>query len=164
MGIKCTAFTIIAILLWGLRAMAAIGFSDDFNDNVFDTSKWYKVLPTGDSNVVEQNQRLELTARGYLVTQAQFVPSVGAALRVSGQYIFLNTDPNTFDFLDITTRTSAIPGGGPSEVTDGISFTIWGNGNLVMIDRANNVQIGPAHSFAAVANHPYGFIVNDDGL
>ncbi len=122
------------------------------------------MLPTIYSNVVEQNQRLELTARGYLVTQTQIVPSVAAPLHITGQYTFTNTDPNLFDFLDITTRTAAIPGGGPHEVTDGISFTIWGSGNLVMIDRTNNVQIGPSLGFSAVANHPYEFTVDDDGL
>ena len=36
-------------------------FSDDFNDNVMDTAKWYVTDPLSASLVAERNQRLELT-------------------------------------------------------------------------------------------------------
>ena len=105
-----------------------------------------------------------MTARGYLITQGQGVPSLANPLTITGQYTFNNTDPNTFDFLDITTRTSATPGGGAGEVTNGISFTMWGTGNIVIIDRNTSTQIGPSGSFSAVAGQPYNFTVTDNGI
>ena len=154
-------------LLIPLRLSASVmdSVSDDFNDNALDGSKWYTVLPRVASKVLEQNQRIELTARGYLVSQIQPKPSAANPLTVTGEYVFNNVDPNSFDFLDITTRTSATPAGGSNEVTNGISFTFWGTGNLVIIDRAANAQLGPAvGGFPVVAGQPYSFTVQDDGL
>jgi hypothetical protein len=160
----CAALIAALLVPTGLAARAAVFLSDDFNDNSLDASKWFTALPFIDSKVLEQNQRIEMTARGYLITQAQSIPSQVNPLVITGQYTFNNVDPNLFDFLDITTRTSATPGSGPAEVTNGISFTMWGTGNIVIIDRNTNTQIGPSGSFTAVAGQPYNFTVTDNGF
>src|SRR5438046_1838636 len=89
----------LTLLVAGATARADILLSDDFNSNVLDRTKWSTVLPFANSSVVDQNQRLELTNRGYLVTQGDFNPAALGGLRIRGQYTFLNTDPFTFDFL-----------------------------------------------------------------
>jgi hypothetical protein len=105
----------------------AVLLSDNFDNNAFDSSKWATNTSLSDSYgtpmVVEQNQRIEITARGYLNTVSNYDPSAPGGLLITGTWTFLSVGPG--DGPKIVTRSSGTPsayGVASGEVTDGISF------------------------------------------
>src|SRR4051812_4474024 len=72
---------------------------DNFDDNALDAAIWKTVLPFAGSTVLETNQRMEITQRGFLVTTGQMKPTAGAPVRVTGRFTFNNSD----DFFQVLT-------------------------------------------------------------
>jgi hypothetical protein len=119
------AFLVVAPIIFTFASVgrAAVIF-DDFNDNTLDGTRFRVALPFADSTVAEQNQRLEFTNRGYLITREEFRPSQAAPVAVSGRVTFLNTQGGgEFELFQIATRTSGVPGF-LGEPTDGLWFGI----------------------------------------
>jgi hypothetical protein len=155
-------------------APAAILLSDDFNDNSLDGTKWTTNTtlsdPYGTPSVVEQNQRLEIHARGYLNTLNNYDPSAlgGLKLQITGTWTFLNVGPG--DLPAVITRSDGTPTPyfvGSGEVTNGITFriqiydpgvdgiNIYGNGaatvtNFSLISNTLNLVQGDSVNFTVV--------------
>jgi hypothetical protein len=126
--------TILAVSLGGPTARAdSVLLQDDFNDNSLDPSKWTVVLPNidGTPGVTEQNQHIELTDRGYLVTANQYDPSLVGPLTLTGTWTF-NSATNSFqqeDRTGVITRSDAVPYGPPyGEVHNGVGFFLHMDG------------------------------------
>lgn len=101
---------------------AAVGLpiSDNFNDNVLDLAQWNTDLTSsaGGAAVAEQSGHLTLTSRGYLFSRAEYDPSVVGGLYITGKWTFRSTD----DFVQILTRSDALPAGEYGETQEGIEF------------------------------------------
>jgi hypothetical protein len=155
-------------------APAAILLSDDFNDNSLDGTKWTTnttlIDPYGTPSVAEQNQRLEIHARGYLNTLNNYDPSAlgGLKLQITGTWTFLSVGSG--DLPAVVTRSDGTPSiyfVGSGEVTNGIVFrleiydpgvdgiSIYGNGgasvtNFSLISNTLNLVQGDTVNFTVV--------------
>lgn len=112
-------------------APAAVLLSDNFDDNSLDGTKWTTNTslsdPYGTPSVTEQNQRLEIHARGYLNTLNNYDPSAlgGLKLQITGTWTFLSVGPG--DLPAVITRSDGTPSNyyvGSGEVTNGITFRV----------------------------------------
>jgi hypothetical protein len=167
--------TSIALMLVGpvVFALASVGRAaaifDDFNDNALDATRFRVALPFADSAVVEQNQRLEFTNRGYLVTRDQFRPTAAAPVAVSGRVTFLNTGGRSeVELFQIATRTSGVPGANFfAEPSDGLWFGIVadhsGRDNVSIRTNINVPTIGDYGTLDLVDGDSVDFQLLDDG-
>ncbi len=145
---------------------AEILLQDDFNDNVLDTAKWQTDVTalskrTG-VKVEEVNQRIELTGRGYLITQQQFDPLDYDTLQITGTWTF----PGGDDMLQILTRSDAVPTEQYGETQTGVEFRYQCHDNSFAINSRNvgvqNLLIDKSNlKFAA--GDSFNFIIQDDG-
>jgi hypothetical protein len=166
LNVRLRALAAVCVLVISQgRAAADVLLSDNFSGPSLDTSKWYTVLPFANSSVVQQNGHVELANRGYLVTQGQFSPaSAVGGLHIQGQYTFLNTSSFSLDFLQIVTRTAAIPDTSFGEATQGLSFTIRGDNQLRVHDRATGATLVGPVPIRIDNGQTYNFDIRDDGL
>jgi hypothetical protein len=148
---------------------------DNFNDNSLDPTKWTTVLPDipGTPSVTEQNQHIEITDRGYLVTASQYDPSLVGPLTLTGTWTF-DTSAFAFqqeDYMEVFTRSDAVPYGAPyGEVHNGVGFILHMQG-----DNPGNMWIADyeyGKGSAELAETPivirngdsFHFTIQDDGL
>lgn len=157
-------FTVAVCLIEATRLQATVLLQDDFNDNSLNPAKWTTSLPRFGSHVYEQNQRVELYNRGYLITQNQFEPAALGGMKISGNWTFTFATLPDHDFLQIVTRTDANSAGPSGEVTSGISFVINGNDALVIQDKTNNITLTTLTPFPIEDGNSFHFEVIDDGF
>ncbi|WP_254506577.1 beta strand repeat-containing protein [Anatilimnocola floriformis] len=103
-------------------SFANVVVTDNFNDNVLDTTKWSTNTTAISSSVTETGGRLQLTNRGYLNTVTSINPATSNGLHITGRYTFGGQGLNQ-DFLQVITRSSGVPvSAGSAETTNGIEF------------------------------------------
>lgn len=156
-----------ALVLTCGMANAAVLVQDDFNDDSLDTSKWSVVIGTGSSmgspTVTEQNQRLEMGERGYLVTQNQYDPASTLGLRIEGVWGFSATSD---DMLQILTRSDATPSGQYGETSNGVEFFAYQNDAQIRNRGSASVTGGTdleGSAFSTAAGTIFDFVITDDG-
>lgn len=122
-------FVALALVAGIHPAAATVLLSDNFDANVLDTSQWAINTSLSDiygtPMVVVQNQRCEITARGYLNTVTNFDPAAPGGLLITGTWTFVNCAGGGNDSPWVVTRSSGVPSNyyvGSGEVTDGINF------------------------------------------
>lgn len=153
-----SVFVCLAVVcLIGAAARAGVLLTDDFNDNTLNTSLWQTNTAPGGSSVIEQNQRVEITARGHLNTVPQFNPVSLGGLRVSGQWTYAYVGGDV-DFWQLLTRSDGVPNGGNYwETTNGVQFAISNGTN-------QSVSIGKQGSSLGVGYQTqYGTITISQG-
>ncbi|HWI58765.1 MAG TPA: hypothetical protein VNZ22_16185, partial [Bacillota bacterium] len=169
-----------SLFLLGLALEAAaechgnVLLSDNFDSNTFNSSKW--AINTslfdiyGTPKVVEQNQRIEITGRGYLNTVTNYDPAALGGLQINGTWTFLSVGPG--DSPKIVTRSSGTPSSyyvASGEVTSGVTFGIgvpgapvlfyiagWGSANVTG-------QTVVSNTLALAQGDTVSFQVTDDG-
>jgi hypothetical protein len=168
-------FIALALLASIHQAAATVLLSDNFDNNLLDGAKWttitnFSTAGYGTPQVIATNQRVEITARGYLNTVTNYDPSAPGGLLITGTWTFLNSGAG--DTPSVVTRSSGAPtawGTASAEVTDGITFRIdvppnlpqisilgWGGANVAgfnVISNTLNVAQGDTVNFS----------VTDDG-
>jgi hypothetical protein len=124
-------FIALAMLAGVHQAGAVILLSDNFDDNSIDTGKWATNTTLSDGlgtpRVIEQNQRLEITARGYFNTATNYDPSSPGGLLITGTWTFLNYSGGNSDTPTVVTRSSGTPtpfNVASGEPTAGINFRL----------------------------------------
>ena len=159
-------FALLAMAAATATIQAEILLQDDFNDNVLDTAKWWTDVSTNTSRtgaaVEEVNQQIELTGRGYLITQQQFDPLDYETLQITGTWTF----PGGDDMLQILTRSNAVPTEEFGETQTGVEFRYQCHDNSFAINSRNvsiqNLLIDKSNlKFAA--GDSFNFIIQDDG-
>ena len=165
----------IAVLLVGLTMCAATGHAalvvlvqDDFNDNSLDTTKWSVAIGTGSSmgspTVTEQNQRLEMEERGYLITKNQYDPVSVGGLRIEGVWGFSASNDDMFQIL---TRSDGVPIDRWGETQNGVEFYAY-NGAINIRSRGSIAVVSglvtqKGSAFATTAGTIFDFVLTDDG-
>ena len=151
---------------------------DDFEDGILDAGLWSTVtgiVPqdrNGDTlggTVTEADGRLTLAARGSLVTASEFDPEAVGGITISGEYVF----GTAVDFLQVLTRSDAVPGSAFGETDNGVEFFVntaddvieirAQGGSFSITEVANVGTIGPAPLVPFAAGIPYVFEAVDDG-
>jgi len=161
------ALAVLSVVSFGIReASAGILLQDDFNDNSLDGSKWTTNLsgPRGPASVVETNQRIEDTNRGYLITNPQFNPLTQGPLEITGQWTILGADNPTHDILAMLTRSDGIPSGSYGETYNGIEFQINGADAISINTTVNGARTQLATQDLVVnSGDVFSFDIHDDG-
>jgi len=166
--------SVLAVVAWASSVTATVVF-DDFNDNTIDPTKWTTktAIPQGGATVIEQNQRMELANRGYLVSKRQFDPTLhpDSSLSVSGEWTFAQ-NPDT-DFMQILLRSDGVidPGNCCGETQNGIEFFVsvgnsGGNHQLDIRPRGSLLSIGSevkSGTIQVFAGDVFNFSIFDDG-
>lgn len=135
---------------------------DDFDDAVLDASKW--TVNTTYGQITETNGRVELVNRGYLVTRDQFDPATGA-LHISGRFTFVDASWPDHDFLQVLTRSDAVPVGSYGETRNGIEFQANGNDALIISTHVNGEFVPLASTPLRIEDGDvFDFSILDDGL
>ncbi len=165
---------VAALLLGGGKTTYGLTVlvSDDFNDNslnpaLWTVGNWTSTVPARsiNNNVVEQNQRIEITHAAKLITVGDFAPGAQpeAGLQITGRVTFATN----FEAFRILTRSDGITPN-PSDfgsVQTGVEFafdnannmTINGIGGAVITGLTNNGNVPKA------TGETYDFFVRDDG-
>ena len=111
---------------------------DDFEDGILDAGLWSTVtgiVPqdrNGDTlggTVTEADGILTLAARGSLVTASEFDPEAVGGITISGEYVFGTAG----DFLQVLTRSDAVPGSAFGETDNGVEFFASGQNDVIGI-------------------------------
>jgi hypothetical protein len=95
---------------------------DDFLVSDLDLEKWKVILPSRQSAVKPGDGRVELRARGHLITAQEYDPVLLQGLRITGVCRFdrfLNDGQGNFEMLRIYTRSDAVVG--PAHQRDAMS-------------------------------------------
>ena len=156
----------LSLVLAG-SASAAPLLEDNFDDNSLDSAHWSTnlIIPQGGASVTEQNQRMELVARGHLVTAEQYDPVALGGIRLTGQWTFVSGD----DFMQVLTRTDGLPAGQYGETANGIEFLValTNATKVVEIRTRNAASIQVTQDAAGVINAAGGmtfdFEIIDNG-
>lgn len=138
----------LCILAWlACSAQAGLLLVDDFNDNVLDAGLWQTQTTPPSSSVLEQNQRVELTNRGHLVTMQQFDTRT-TGIRLQAQWTFAQVSDT--DMFQILTRSDGLPNSGNYyETTSGIEF-VTSNGASQQLNAAGrNISVGSVIKFGS---------------
>ncbi|MEX2214726.1 MAG: PEP-CTERM sorting domain-containing protein [Phycisphaeraceae bacterium] len=134
---------------------------DNFNDNSIDGSKWLTNTGVGGSSVTETNGRIQMAARGYLVTQANFDPVANNGLQIAGRWTF-----GADDFMQILTRSDGQidPGNCCGETLNGIEFFAF-EGNSMQISRrvAGVNTVLTSGGVDILPGDVFDFLITDDG-
>ena len=163
--VYCAVF-LAASLLAPTITQAALLLQDNFDENAIDSSKWKTNtnIIRGPSSVVDQNERIELTNRGYLISVDQFDPSTLGTLSVEGTWTLLQAGVPTHDILSAVTRSDGVPQGAFSEVNNGLDFQLNGAGGLVITEWVNGVDTPLGSTPLATENGGvYSFTILDNG-
>lgn len=135
------------------------GVSDNFNDNVIDSTKWQTLLPLPESHITEQNGQITLQGRAYLYSTNEFKPTANSSVRVTGE-----VTPGA-DYIQILTRSDAVPSGTFAETRNGIEGLINATSNYFSIIKRFNgggVQL-VSTPLNLVPGNTYRFVLTDDG-
>ncbi|MEZ5329592.1 MAG: hypothetical protein R3F19_31485 [Verrucomicrobiales bacterium] len=142
--------------------------ADDFENNLLNPAKWTinTDIPQAGASVTAVDGQVELVGRGYLITTQQYDPEVVGGIRITGQWTFVSGD----DFLQILTRTDALPAGDYGETANGIEF------NVALTDATKDLEIktrdaasivvteeGERGIIEAAAGMTFDFEIIDDG-
>lgn len=153
---------LLIFLAMGIPLFAeTILLQDNFNDNLLDTSKWTALTSgiVGSPSVQETNQQISLVGRGYLITKQEFNPAT-SSLRIRGRWTFVSSD----DFLQILTRSDAIPTGSYSETQSGIEFHATAISDSISINGRLGISLtSVSQAFTINAGESFDFDIMDDG-
>lgn len=158
------------VMLTAGSAMAGVLVYDDFNDGVIDASKWQSTAATGSgvpasppSAATETGGQLQLANRVHFFTVDQIRPADHAfGIRITGQWTFVSGD----DFIQILTRSNAVPTGTYGETQYGIEFVLRGHDDSVSIaGRGGSIANHTGDSTLVVgAGDIVAFDIFDDGF
>jgi len=158
------------VLLLGVIGKALAGvvlLQDDFNDNSLDSSLWTTVTTgpfSSGASIAEQNQRIEMINRGYLVTVQQFDPLTAGPIRITGAWT-LDEDPPFRDGLVVVTRSDAIRTSNFGNVNSGIGFSIEEGFGVLIVKFVNGGAAVVASATVGVgAGETFKFEILDDGV
>ena len=132
---------------------AAITITDDFNDGVFDTSKWNATLPFAESSFSESGGKLTLNNRAIISTNAELATATFSGQMMSSRY----------DIVRFATRTSLTPLDLYFNEIDGVHFSWHFDSNTIAIEEASGATLALA-SYAFNAGQYYDFVISDDGI
>lgn len=158
-NIKTMLFILFAVVI--PLSAETILLQDNFNDNVLDTNKWTALTSgiVGTPAVQETNQQILLTGRGYLITKQEFNP-VTWNLRIRGRWTFVSSD----DFLQILTRSDAVPTGAYSETQNGIEFLATAiSDSMSILSRGTASATSVSQSYTINAGESFDFDIMDNG-
>lgn len=146
-------------------ATSGLLVADTFDDGVVDDTRWIvdTAIVTGGAAVVEEGGHMRLTGRGYFYTAQEFDPAALGGVYVSGKWTFQSGD----DFLQILTRSDAVPAGDYGETNEGLEFSASQDGNTLNITSRNgNYTVSNLQRNGAVTltnGKTYDFTIIDDG-
>ncbi|HBE95937.1 MAG TPA: hypothetical protein DDW68_02045, partial [Verrucomicrobiales bacterium] len=138
---------------------------DDFESGSLNEVVWLSNLgiPTGGAAVVQELGHVRITGRGHLYTRDQYDPETLGGLYIKGQWTFTGGD----DFLQILTRTDAVPAGQYGETQNGIEFNAsQTNGGFDIRVRGSQFTLSGNQKSGAIdfkAGTTYEFVITDDG-
>ena len=138
---------------------------DDFESGSLNEVVWLSNLgiPTGGAAVVQELGHVRITGRGHLYTRDQYDPETLGGLYIKGQWTFTGGD----DFLQILTRTDAVPAGQYGETQNGIEFNAsQTNGGFDIRVRGTQFTLSGNQKSGVIdfkAGTTYEFVITDDG-
>ncbi|MES2705742.1 MAG: LamG-like jellyroll fold domain-containing protein [Verrucomicrobiota bacterium] len=99
---------------------SGLPITDNFEDGILDNARWSTDLnvAVAGAAVAEEGGHITLTGRGHFFTKEQFDPTTLGGIYLTGKWTFRSTD----DFVQILTRTDAVPAGQYGETQEGIEF------------------------------------------
>lgn len=147
-------------------ASSGLLIADSFDDGVLNTDRWTvdtNIVPTG-AAVVEEGGHMRLTGRGYFHSAQEFDPVALGGLYITGKWTFQSGD----DFMQILTRSDAVPTGDYGETQEGVEFTANQTSNTLGISSRNGsftVAVSGKQSGALTlsAGKTFNFTIVDDG-
>jgi len=151
-------------------------FSDDFNGDSFDPTKWIiktnwsigdtPIVPLGKVSVEQRDGRAILKNRGYLITKNQFDPDRLGGIVITGQWTYDVTN----DALQVLTRSDGVPGDGYGETANGLEFKYWNvtdrKGQLAIEVKGDKLQIADMKTKGSIYLYPgitFNFKIVDNG-
>ena len=152
-GCILTTLGLLLLVRAGQHATAEILVEDDFEDGIFDTTKWEAI-----KNVQEVNGRLELENAGAFRTALQFDPLVVGPIVVTGEYI--NLAGSFEDILAVYSRSDGAPSGTGSS-TEGILANFVVGGAAFTSTGAAIFELTPAGNQLATVTPPVGAGIGD---
>ena len=138
---------------------------DDFESGSLNEVVWLSNLeiPAGGAAVVQEMGHVRITGRGHLYTRDQYDPETLGGLYIKGQWTFTGGD----DFLQILTRTDAVPDVQYGETQNGIEFNAsQTNGGFDIRVRGSQFTLSGNQKSGAIdfkAGTTYEFVITDDG-
>ncbi|MEZ5299528.1 MAG: LamG-like jellyroll fold domain-containing protein [Verrucomicrobiales bacterium] len=141
-----------ALVLFSPVLQAEILLSDNFDDNSLDGTKWVAnaTIPAGGASVTETNQRIEIVARGHLVTANDYDPVAEGGIKVTGRWTFAAL--NGTDFFQALIRSDGVPAGQYGETQNGVECQInTDNGTLNWTVRGGHtINVTQTQSLGAI--------------
>ena len=138
---------------------------DDFESDGLNEVIWLSNLeiPQGGAIVSQEMGHVRISGRGHLYTRDQYDPEALGGLYIKGEWTFVGGD----DFLQILTRTDAVPAGQYGETQNGIEFNAsqLNDGFDIRVRGTQFTLAGNQQSgdIEFNAGSTYEFIIMDDG-
>ncbi|YCM44107.1 LamG-like jellyroll fold domain-containing protein [Verrucomicrobiaceae bacterium 227] len=138
---------------------------DDFEAAGLDGLTWLTNLniPQGGAVAVQADGHVRIAGRAYLYTRDQYDPETLGGIYIKGQWTYNGGD----DFLQILTRSDAVPAGDYGETQNGIEFIASQLGRTLNIrERGTELILGGSQRAGDIllsAGTTYDFVVTDDG-
>jgi hypothetical protein len=143
----------LSVFVLQYTASAAVVIADDFNDGVFDTSKWSGSLPFPSSNFNESGGTLNVNNRAVISTQAQ----IPFPITISGSFV-----ASQFDIVNIFTRSDLQINDPYYHQLNGLFFSFPYHDQKIVIHDSNE-NIVAVKPFQLNAGQSYEFFLTDDG-
>ncbi len=138
---------------------------DDFEALKLNGVTWLTNLeiPQGNTAIVQEMGHVRMNGRAYLYTRDQYNPVSQGGLYIKGQWTFNGGD----DFLQILTRSDAVPAGLYGETQNGIEFNASQvNNNIDIRVRGTQFALTGNQKIGDIkfkAGSTYEFMIIDDG-
>ncbi|MGC6465872.1 MAG: LamG-like jellyroll fold domain-containing protein [Akkermansiaceae bacterium] len=139
--------------------------TDDFETDPLNKVIWLSNtnIPQGGAVVVQEDGHVRIDGRGHLYTRDQYDPAALGGIYIKGRWTFSGGD----DFLQILTRSDAIPAGQYGETQNGIEFNVNQiNDGFDVRTRGNQFNLAGnlrSGDITLKEDSTYEFIVMDDG-
>lgn len=151
--IKNLVISTIAGIVFSSDSSASLVVFDDFNDGVFDTSKWSSDLPFPESSFTESGGKLNLNNRAIISTNdtIQFPITISASFMAS-----------QFDIVRILTRSDLQVENSYFHELNGLRFSFHYQDQAIRIQDSDSFMVDQK-PFVLNAGQVYDVFIQDDG-